>query len=98
MKPSSVLSSVLLPAPFGPSRPTAPAGNDAVTSFRARCLPYRTVRFLMVTTGSVEVIAHAHQLDTEAAGRLFTAARRSQKPEARRSRSQKPASVPPSGF
>ena len=27
-KPSSALIIVLLPAPFGPSRPTAPAGND----------------------------------------------------------------------
>ena len=52
MKPSSVLSSVLLPAPFGPSRPTAPGGNEAVTSCRARCLPYKTVRLLMMTTGS----------------------------------------------
>ena len=28
MKPSSDLIIVLLPAPFGPSRPTAPAAND----------------------------------------------------------------------
>ena len=38
-KPSSDLSSVLLPAPLGPSRPTAPGGNTAVTSFSAQFLP-----------------------------------------------------------
>ena len=31
--------SVLLPAPFGPSNPTAPAGNEAVTLFNAACFP-----------------------------------------------------------
>jgi len=35
-KPSSDLSIVLLPAPFGPSRPTAPSGNLTLTSRRAR--------------------------------------------------------------
>jgi hypothetical protein len=36
MKPSSDLIIVLLPAPFGPSRPTAPIGKTALTSARAR--------------------------------------------------------------
>ena len=42
MNPSSDLSIVLLPAPLGPSRPTAPAANDEVTSRSARFLPYVT--------------------------------------------------------
>ena len=37
--PSSDLSSVLLPAPFGPSKPTAPGRNEAVTSLSAQALP-----------------------------------------------------------
>ncbi len=36
MKPSSALSIVLLPAPFGPSRPTAPRAKRALTPFSAR--------------------------------------------------------------
>ena len=43
MNPSSALIIVLLPAPFGPSRPTAPAANDAVTSASAWLRPYVTV-------------------------------------------------------
>ncbi len=42
-KPSRALSIVLFPAPFGPSRPTAPDGNAADTSRRAVCRPYITV-------------------------------------------------------
>ena len=38
-KPSSDLSMVLLPAPFGPSRPTAPRANRAVTFFSAWFFP-----------------------------------------------------------
>ena len=37
--PSSALIIVLLPAPFGPSRPTAPLGNVAVTSRSAHWRP-----------------------------------------------------------
>ena len=51
--PSSALSIVLFPAPFGPSRPIAPAGNWAVTSRSARFLPYSTVTASSVTTGPV---------------------------------------------
>ena len=42
-KPSSALIIVLLPAPFGPSRPTAPGGNVAVTSRSAGCARTRRV-------------------------------------------------------
>src|SRR3954464_4465000 len=41
--PSSALIIVLLPAPFGPSKPTAPPGNVAVTSRSAHCAPYFTL-------------------------------------------------------
>ncbi len=34
-KPSSALSIVLLPAPFGPSRPTAPRAKRALTFLSA---------------------------------------------------------------
>src|SRR5512146_589253 len=54
-KPRSDLSSVLFPAPFGPSRPTAPRGNTAVTSARAGFRPYDTVTLLRSTTRSDEV-------------------------------------------
>src|SRR5258708_7259986 len=56
MKPSSAFSMVLLPAPFGPSRPTAPAANDEVTSRSARFFPYVTVTLSSVTTGAPSVI------------------------------------------
>src|SRR5437868_1337172 len=36
---------VLLPAPLGPSSPTAPPGNVAVTSRSASCRPYFTLTF-----------------------------------------------------
>ena len=49
MKPSSALIIVLLPAPFGPSRPTAPSGKAALTSASALFFPYSTVRFSSVT-------------------------------------------------
>src|SRR5581483_8190051 len=48
--PSSDFSSVLLPAPFGPSRPTAPPAKAAVTSRSAALRPYRTVTPSSVTT------------------------------------------------
>src|SRR5215470_4386097 len=56
MKPSSDLIIVLLPAPFGPSSPTAPAANDDVTSRSARFLPYATVTPSRVTTGAASGI------------------------------------------
>src|SRR6185503_7136473 len=52
MNPSSVLSNVLFPAPFGPSRPTAPALKRADTSFSARFAPKRTVTASRCTTGA----------------------------------------------
>src|SRR5688500_9696446 len=52
MKPSSDLIIVLLPAPFGPSRPTAPSGNVALTSASARFVPYSTVRPSRVTAAA----------------------------------------------
>ena len=39
INPSSAFSIVLLPAPFGPSSPTAPGGNVADTSESANCAP-----------------------------------------------------------
>src|SRR5262252_7368256 len=39
-RPSSTLSSVVLPAPFGPSSPIRPGGNRSVTSFSACWEPY----------------------------------------------------------
>src|SRR5437867_10696993 len=56
MKPSSALIIVLLPAPFGPSSPTAPAANDEVTSRRAVLRPYITVTVSSVTTGAISGI------------------------------------------
>src|SRR5205809_1243115 len=56
MKPSSALIIVLLPAPFGPSSPTAPAANDEVTSRRAILRPYITVTVSSVTTGAISGI------------------------------------------
>src|SRR5579872_6521266 len=50
--PSSALIIVLLPAPFGPSRPTAPAANDAVTSRSAAFAPYWTVTWSSETTSA----------------------------------------------
>src|SRR2546428_210225 len=50
MKPSSALIIVLLPAPFGPSSPTAPGANAAVTSRSASLRPYLTVTTSSVTT------------------------------------------------
>src|SRR5688572_4299834 len=41
--PSSALIIVLLPAPFGPRRPTAPGGNAALTSRKAKPRPYLTL-------------------------------------------------------
>src|SRR5215471_4637440 len=53
-KPSSDLIIVLLPAPFGPSSPTAPRTNVVETSLSARFdLPYSTVTFSSETTASV---------------------------------------------
>src|SRR6187200_3096738 len=49
MNPSSALIIVLLPAPLGPSRPTAPTGNKALTSASARFFPYSTVTLSSVT-------------------------------------------------
>ena len=46
--PSSAFNIVLLPAPFGPSRPTAPVGNSADTSESAHCRPYATLTFSKV--------------------------------------------------
>src|SRR5689334_5451004 len=43
MKPSSDLIIVLLPAPLGPRRPTAPIGKLALTSLSALFFPYSTV-------------------------------------------------------
>src|SRR5437667_2385142 len=54
--PSSALSIVLLPAPFGPSSPTAPAANDAVTARSACWPPYATVTSSNVTTALVSGI------------------------------------------
>src|SRR6476619_5266732 len=51
-KPSSDLIIVLLPAPFGPSSPTAPDGNAALTSRSAACRPYATVTLSSVTVGA----------------------------------------------
>src|SRR4029077_16721202 len=51
-KPSSDLIIVLLPAPFGPSSPTAPRTNVVVTSLSARLDPYSTVTFSSETTAS----------------------------------------------
>src|SRR3954453_20934990 len=56
MKPSKALIIVLLPAPFGPSSPTAPAANELVTSRSAGCAPYMTVTPSSVTTGPGSVI------------------------------------------
>src|SRR3954469_3783916 len=56
MNPSSDLIIVLLPAPLGPSSPTAPAANDDVTSRSARFFPYVTVTPSSVTTGSPSAI------------------------------------------
>src|SRR4029450_103449 len=50
--PSNALSIVLLPAPFGPRRPTAPRPNDAVTLLRATAFPYATLTASSATTGS----------------------------------------------
>src|SRR5262245_7040193 len=56
-KPSSDLIMVLLPAPFGPSSPTAPRTNVVVTSLSARLdRPYNTVTFSSDTTGSASDI------------------------------------------
>src|SRR5437588_4322580 len=55
-KPRSAFSIVLLPAPFGPRRPTAPLAKDAVTSRSAAWRPYATVTASSVTTGSVSAI------------------------------------------
>src|SRR5438034_236863 len=48
MNPSNVLMSVLLPAPLGPSRPTAPGANAVVTY--AKNAAQVTVTFSSVTT------------------------------------------------
>src|SRR5579864_4270791 len=53
MNPSSDLRSVLLPAPFGPKRPTAPFGKTALTSRRARFEPYATVTWSSATAASI---------------------------------------------
>src|SRR4030095_14951014 len=56
-KPSSDLIIVLLPAPFGPSSPTAPLGNTVVTSLSARLdRPYSTVTFSRETTVSASAM------------------------------------------
>src|SRR5512138_2553338 len=56
--PSSDLIIVLLPAPFGPSNPTAPLANVVVTSLSALFdRPYSTVTFSRETTASVSVMA-----------------------------------------
>src|SRR5436190_5477050 len=54
MKPSSALSIVLLPAPFGPRSPTAPFGNCALTSRSARFFPYSTVTRSSWTAGATD--------------------------------------------
>src|SRR5688500_3948766 len=51
INPSSVLMSVVLPAPFGPSRPTHPSGTSTLKSETAVFDPYLTVMFDMVATG-----------------------------------------------
>src|SRR5580765_8090399 len=77
MNPSSDFSIVLLPAPFGPSRPTAPAANDDVTSRSARFLPYVTVTPSSVTTGSPS----AMQFDIRTGGPKRSALQRAPQPE-----------------
>src|ERR1051325_2898156 len=57
--PSNALSIVLLPAPFGPSRPTAPAAKPVLTSRKAVLRPYVTVTRSSVTTGAVSAIPFA---------------------------------------
>ena len=59
MKPSRLLIIVLLPAPLGPSRPTAPGRKLALTSRSAQALPYATLTPCRVTTASVEGVAGA---------------------------------------
>src|SRR5215217_500048 len=39
--PASILSTVVLPAPFGPSRPVMPAPTSKETSFTATTSPYQ---------------------------------------------------------
>src|SRR5438874_1415038 len=55
MRPSSAFSMVLLPAPFGPSSPTAPAGNSADTPESAHCLPNTTLTPSSVAANGVAV-------------------------------------------
>ena len=50
-KPSSVLISVLLPAPFGPSSPTAPARNCADTSLQRPVLAVADADLVAVDDG-----------------------------------------------
>src|SRR6266542_627330 len=64
MKPSSALIIVLLPAPFGPSSPTAPAANDEVTSRSASWRPYETLTVSSVTTGSDSGITYVIRFPT----------------------------------
>src|SRR4249919_2708852 len=52
-KPSSVLMSVLLPAPFGPSRPMERPVRVAFSFFRMVRLPKRTSRPSSSMTGSI---------------------------------------------
>ncbi|OLB63323.1 MAG: hypothetical protein AUI11_01915 [Acidobacteria bacterium 13_2_20CM_2_66_4] len=73
MKPSSDLIIVLFPAPFGPSSPTAPPANAAVTSRSAAFLPYITVTVSSVTTGATLPVSAMHLIYTHPRIRAFRA-------------------------
>src|SRR3954462_14641524 len=59
-KPSSVLISVLLPAPFGPSRPMERPVNVALSFLRMVRLPKRTSRPSSSMTGSIPLFKRRH--------------------------------------
>src|SRR5439155_722179 len=67
--PSSALIIVLLPAPFGPSSPTAPFANDAVTSRSATLLPYATVTLARATMEPGHFVAREQRLLQEPVAR-----------------------------
>src|SRR4029453_10061463 len=54
-KPSSVLSSVVFPAPFGPSRPVGPGGNAPETPVSAATGPYETAKALNSTSAGAGI-------------------------------------------